>query len=550
MESYGRTELRAEIVQQIKTAMQEGRKPVFIYDRVSTKQQEVTGTSLQQQEEKGVKYAADNNLHIAHFFTTAESAYKAGRKIFNLMLDLALETGVKDIVFMCTDRMSRNFNDWSRLKSLIDEHNFNIHFYQEGSVIHKKSHHSEKFVMNIKLAVAEGHSDKVSHDSKQTAIWKVKHGISPAGTPPPGYKYDSINRKFLKDEKIADLIMYVFDLYDNQDYTTEGLIEYLNSQGYKTQRGNAWNRTTVLRLLSSIFYTGRFEYEGNIYNGTHEAYITDERYHNRLNKMKLKYRGSKVRKNEFILKGLLKSGDTGNMLTGELKKGQYIYYTHRRPEYLAFKEDEVFNLLDEKMKYIRFSTGFEEHLKELFRESVEINEKGQAKDQEYVKKEIIKLEKEQQKLLQLLIEGIDEKAVRTRMDENKKVITRLENQHQQMRINKTDFVLEVSTVIGKVRNVFELYQMADNVEKGRLIRILADKVHVWEDQVSIDWKMPYSFILDERVLQIANSQGIPASSEINRDGSTTGTHSNFSNLRELVFRELSPAWQAHYLRSA
>jgi hypothetical protein len=413
--------------------------------------------------------------------------------------------------------MSRNFNDWSRLKSLIDEHNFNIHFYQEGSIIHKKSHHSEKFVMNIKLAVAEGHSDKVSHDSKQTAIWKVKHGIAPGGTPAYGYSYDTSKRQFIKNEN-GQLAMKIMDLYDKEDYTTEGIIEYLNSQGYKTQRGNDWNRTTVLRLLSSVFYTGRFEYEGNIYHGTHEPYITDQRYHERCGKMKLKYRGMKKRTNDFILKGFLKVGDTGNMLTGELKKEKFTYYTQRRPEYVAFKEEDIFRLIDNKMRFIRFSTGFEEHLKELFRESLEINDRSQAKDQEIVRKEILKLEKEQQKLLQLLIDGIDEKAVRMRMDENKKVITRLENQHQQMRINKTDFVLEVSKVIEKVRNVFDLYQMADNDEKGRLLRILAKTVHVWEDSVSIDWEMPYSFILDERVLQIANSQGLPASSEINRDG--------------------------------
>jgi len=548
MDTYNRTEIRAEIIQQIKTALQQGKKPVFIYDRVSTKQQEVTGTSLQQQEFKGQKYADENNLYIAKFFTTAESAYKTGRKIFNQMLDLALEAGVKDIVFMCTDRMSRNFNDWSRLKSLIDEHDFNIHFYQEGSVIHKKSHHSEKFVMNIKLAVAEGHSDKVSHDSKQTALWKVKHGICPGGTPPPGYDYDTSQRKYIKN-KDAALILQIFDLYDNQDYTALGICEWLNNQALKTQRGNAWNRTTILRLLANIFYTGRFEYEGNIYHGTHEAYITDEQYSKRIDRMKLKYKGAKIRNNDFILKGLIKSGESGSMFTGEMKKEKYVYYSIRRPQYIAYKEEDIFKLLDDKMRFIRFSTDFENHLKELFRDSVDINERGQAKEQEGVKKEIIRLEKEQQKLLQLLIDGIDEKAVRTRMDENKKVITRLENQHQQMRINRTDFALEVSRVVGQVRNVFELYNMADLAEKGRLLRLLAKTVHVWDDSVSIDWKMPYSFILDERVLQIANSQGVPASSDMLHDGSTTGTHSNF-NLRELVYKELSPAWQDYFLRSA
>jgi site-specific DNA recombinase len=364
-------------------------------------------------------------------------------------------------------------------------------------------------VMNVKLTMAEGHSDKVSHDSTQTAIWKVKHGIAPNGTPPPGYKYDKTKRQFIKNED-ADMITKVFDLYDNEDYTALGICDFLNSQGFKTSRGNDWNRTTVLRLLSNIFYTGRFEYKGNLYHGTQEVYISEERYYARVEKMSLKYKGAKIRENDYILKGLLRSGETGNMLTGELKKEKFLYYSHRRPHYLAFKEEQIFSLIDDKMRMIRFSPGFEEYLRELFRESLEINEKSQAKDQEGVRKEIIRMEKEQQRLLQFLIDGIDEKAVRTRMDENKRVITRLENQHQQMRINKTDFILEVSKIIGNVRECFDVYDRSDFEEKGRIIKKLAQTIHVFEDRIDIDWRAPYSFILDERVIQIKNSLPVTA----------------------------------------
>jgi DNA invertase Pin-like site-specific DNA recombinase len=114
---HDREEIRREILLELKTAFADNKRPAFIYDRVFTKQQEVTGTSLQQQEFKGKKYAQENEFHIAKSFITTESVYKTGRKIFNLMLDLAVELGVKDIVFMCTDRMSHNFQDWSRLKS-------------------------------------------------------------------------------------------------------------------------------------------------------------------------------------------------------------------------------------------------------------------------------------------------------------------------------------------------------------------------------------------------------------------------------------------------
>ncbi len=544
---HDREELRRNILIELKKAFTENKKPAFIYDRVSTKQQEVTGTSLQQQEFKGKKYAQENEFYIAKSFITAESAYKTGRRIFNLMLDLAIEMGVKDIVFMCTDRMSRNFQDWSRLKSLIDEHDFNIHFYQEGVVINKKSHYTEKLVMNIKLSVAEGHSDKVSHDSKQTAIWKVKNGIYPAGTPPFGYSYSSAERKFLKN-KNGDLLMQIFDLYDSQNYTAQGICDYINSQGHKTQKGNPWNKTTVLRILSSVFYTGRFEYEGNVYQGTHEPYIDNNRYAKRISGMELKYKGARTRENNYILKGMLRSGATGKMLTGDMKKERYVYYTSRRGGYLSFKEDDVFKLLDDKIRLIHFSPDFEGYLKDLFRQSVQVDEKGHAKEQESTSKEIARLEKEQQKLLQLLIDGVDEKAVRERMDENKKIITRLENRHQQIRINKTDFILQTSEMIDGVRDAFEVYDRGGKPEKADILRSMCSEILVFDDTVSIVWRDPYSFILDERVIQAKNSlPQVTASSNLLREGSPTV---RYSNLRELVFKELSPAWQSYYVRSA
>jgi hypothetical protein len=414
-------------------------------------------------------------------------------------------------------------------------------------VINKKSHYTEKLVMNIKLSVAEGHSDKVSHDSKQTAIWKVKNGIYPAGTPPFGYSYSSFERKFLKN-KDGELLMQIFDMYDFRNFTAQGICDFLNSQGHKTQKGNRWNKTTVLRILSSVFYTGQFEYEGNIYQGTHEPYIDENRYSGRVSVMEKKYKGARTRDNNYALKGLLRSGTTGNIFTGEIKKERYTFYTSRRSGYLSVKEEDVFSLIDGRIRMIRFSSGFEEYLKDLFRLSVQTDEKGHAKEQESARKEITRLEKEQQKLLQLLIDGVDEKAIRERMDENKKVITRLENRHQQIRINKTDFILETSKVIGGLRDAFDLYDKADNVEKGRILRNICKEILIWDDDVSITWKDPYSFILDERVVQVKNSlPDVATSSNLLSEGSLTLP---YSNLREMVFKELSPAWQSYYARSA
>ena len=53
-----------------------------------------------------------------------ESAKDKGRKTFNQMIDLALQFGIKDLIFKNTDRMSRNYYDLLRITELIDKHNF------------------------------------------------------------------------------------------------------------------------------------------------------------------------------------------------------------------------------------------------------------------------------------------------------------------------------------------------------------------------------------------------------------------------------------------
>jgi hypothetical protein len=80
-------------------------------------------------------------------------------------------------------------------------------------------------------------------------------------------------------------------------------------------------------MFSNVFYTGKFSYDGKVYQGKHKPMITVaefEKVQSILNR-KDRLRSSK---NTFSYTGIIKCGcGCGNMVTAYEKKGKYIYYT-------------------------------------------------------------------------------------------------------------------------------------------------------------------------------------------------------------------------------
>ena len=92
----------------------------LLYVRVSSKEQEKEGYSLDAQEKLGDDYALRNNLNIVKRWKVSESAWKEERTAFSEMLEYAKKhETVKHIIFDVTDRMTRNDIDKIKIWSLV-----------------------------------------------------------------------------------------------------------------------------------------------------------------------------------------------------------------------------------------------------------------------------------------------------------------------------------------------------------------------------------------------------------------------------------------------
>ena len=138
------------------------RRQAVIYARVSSKEQEKEGFSIQAQLKLLKEYAADNGFAIAQEYVDVETAKQTGRAAFGKMIAyLKAHPSIRVMLVEKTDRLYRNLKDWVT----VDELSVEMHFPKEGMVLSRESRSSEKFMHGIKVLMAKNYIDNLSRGS-------------------------------------------------------------------------------------------------------------------------------------------------------------------------------------------------------------------------------------------------------------------------------------------------------------------------------------------------------------------------------------------------
>ena len=146
-----------------------------IYVRVSSKEQEREGFSIPAQKKFLNSYAIENGFTVIKTFEESESAKKAGRTQFKVMLSfLKANPDVKAILVEKTDRLYRNMKDYNDLD--YEELNLQIHLAKENEVLSKDSRSHQKFIHGIKVLMAKNYTDNLSEEVVKGMSQKASEG--------------------------------------------------------------------------------------------------------------------------------------------------------------------------------------------------------------------------------------------------------------------------------------------------------------------------------------------------------------------------------------
>ena len=363
-------------------------KQVVIYARVSSREQEREGFSIPAQLKLLKEYALKNGFEVIKEYSDAETAKKAGRTNYNLMLDfLKSNPEIKTILIEKTDRLYRNFKDYVTL----EDYDLEIHLVKEGTIISKNSKSHDKFIHGIKVLMAKNYIDNLSEEVSKGLHEGLEQGFWPF-SPPYGYKRGEKKSLYIDSSKVL-FVRKAFELFSTGQYSLRKLCEKLFEEGYYYQSQKPKiTKTTLEAMLKNVIYTGQMRCNGIIYQGKHPAIISQELFEKTQHAFK-KANSSKVRKNfDFLYPGVAKCAVCGYSICGERKKYDKVYYrcSHNDPtctNTLCISEKEMTASLRRHLLRI----AIDEKLYELIKISLELSLKD---EQNYHKNEVTRLNKE------------------------------------------------------------------------------------------------------------------------------------------------------------
>ncbi len=299
--------------------------------RVSSREQEREGFSLDVQEDALRKYAASNNGKIIRLFRIAETASKKDeRKTFKEMISFAKKNAKKvDALLFCkVDRAARNLFDYVELERLETE--YDIPFI---SISQQTDNSPAGRMMRRTLAnMASFFTEQMAVDISQGLKRRVEEGLFP-GRAPYGFRHLRINGRGLveKDDREADNVQRMFELYAYRNGTLDGIVEQFKKENrYYRDTNRQWSRATVHKMLTDRAYIGEIKYKENWFPGSHDVLIdrvTWDRVQTLLGKRQ------QVTRTLTYAGNLIVCGHCGHMITGECKikktkagPKEYIYY--------------------------------------------------------------------------------------------------------------------------------------------------------------------------------------------------------------------------------
>lgn len=318
-------------------------------------------------------------------------------------------------------------------------------------------------------------SGEVLRGMKEKAL---QHGYQ--STPCLGYDAVGHGKPFVINEAEYAMVSYIMDLYDNQNMDETAIARHCNDLGYRTKRGNPFERRTVDRILENPFYCGTVIWNGVEFEGAHEVRLSRERFEKRQELIASRKRPIKARNVSTCkhwLSGLIKCSIcgatlsyTGNNACPYFQCWKYAKGFHKTSVALSVKkaEEAVTDYFDQILSGAEFSYV----------------RKSQPKDNndleiERLQKELSKLEIREKRIREAYESEIDTleeyKANKERLTASR---LKLNSQIENLLHDQEEPEIDTEKVLREIKSVNDILKNPDveYEEKGLLIRSVVDQI--------------------------------------------------------------------------
>lgn len=450
-----------------------------LYIRVSTHDQDEISPDTQKK--LCLEFAKKNNLFVPPEFIFMESVSGRDakkRKEFQKMIALAKapEHPIDVIIVWKFSRFARNQEESIVYKSMLRKDNVEVLSVSEplvdgpfGTLIERIIEWMDEYY-SIRL------SGEVMRGMKEKAL---RHGYQ--STPCLGYNAVGGGQPFVINEEEMKIVDFIFKSYDAGKDATR-IARMCNERGYKTKRGNRFERRNIDYILRNPFYIGVVTWNGIQFQGNHEIRHSAEEFDARVALMNARKRPSKSRNVSTCkhwLSGLVKCSVCGATMAFGGSEAcrtftcwKYAKGMHKESSTISVKKIEAafFSSLDQILAGSDINIKYKE---------TEVDETPQ--ELEHISKELDKLVFREQRIKEAYETGIDT------LDEYKENKQRLNNLRRDLESELQ--ILKESTerktaapskeiIMERIKNIKGLLESPDigYEEKGAFVRSIIDEI--------------------------------------------------------------------------
>lgn len=250
------------------------KKRVFIYIRVSTREQAEEGYSIGEQEDRLKKYCEAMEWQLVKvYIDPGYTGSNMERPALKEMIK-QIEKGNADIVLVDKlDRLSRSqFDTLYLIRKVFTEND--CAFVSRAEAFDTSSSFGRAMV-GILSVFAELERERIKERMADGKEGRAKEGkYKGGGNVPIGFNYDQETGKLIENEYESMQVREVFELFNKRTpiYT---IMTIMNDKGYRTKYGE-WKEITIRTMVANRVYLGEIKHKDKWYEGLHDAIISQE----------------------------------------------------------------------------------------------------------------------------------------------------------------------------------------------------------------------------------------------------------------------------------
>lgn len=255
-----------------------------IYARVSTEEQAQEGFSIRAQQQKLKEYANVKDWSVYDIYLDEGISGKnlTQRPAITRMIADIKAGHVKNVLVFKIDRLTRSTADLVYLIDLFKECDCAFNSLMES--IDTSTASGRMFIKIIGI-FAEFERENIAERTRVGFERKAREGYTNSSRC-ISYGYNRVNGQKIQtiNEKEAENVRMIFDMYVNQGMSLASISKSLNLREIPTKHNSFWNSSAVRSILCNCNYIGNVRYALREPNrnfeaeGLHEAIISEELY--------------------------------------------------------------------------------------------------------------------------------------------------------------------------------------------------------------------------------------------------------------------------------